>query len=72
MSDGSLNFPVRATPPDAPSVGRYKLWVSSLDGLPKITHSNGTTIGFENVYGSNFEFSNDEYEDTNTTIKNSY
>lgn len=53
MSDGTLNFPLRNSPPSAPSTGRVKLWVDSL-GNPKSTDSTNTTKGFESVYGSEF------------------
>lgn len=67
MSDGTLNFPERSSTPSTPSTGRYKIWVSDVDGKPKITDDTGSTTGFENVYGQNFQYSSDQFEDTNTT-----
>ncbi len=67
MSDGTLNFPTRATPPDAPNAGRYKIWVDSTDGKPKITDENGVTTTFEAVYGQNFGAALNEADETNNT-----
>jgi hypothetical protein len=72
MSDGTLNFPTRATPPASPDVGRWKIWVDS-NGKPKITDSSGTTIGFEPLYGSSFnEIEKDVIETNNTTTFQNY
>lgn len=60
MSDGTINLPVRTTPPDSPNTGRYKIWVASSDGKPRITDENGVTKTFETIYGS--EYFSDEAE----------
>ena len=67
MSDGTVNLPVRSTPPDSPTAGRYKIWVSSVDGKPKITDENGVTLGFESLYGSDLNFDTNDLDTTNNT-----
>lgn len=66
MSDGTLNFPKRASDPSPPSVDRYKIWVDS-NGKPRITDENGDTIGFENIYGSDYSGDKKNTEETNNT-----
>lgn len=51
MSDGTINLPKRATPPDSPTVGRYKIWVDSGDDEVKYTNESGTTQTFKGDQG---------------------
>jgi len=51
MSEGVLNLPFRANPPQSPNVGRYKIWVDSNDGLVKFTDENGVTGTFQGSEG---------------------
>lgn len=72
MSDGTINFPERSTPPDSPSVNRYKIWIDS-SGKPRITDQNGVTLGFESIYGSSFSSGDREgLQSNNTTTFQSY
>jgi hypothetical protein len=67
MSDGTLNLPVRLTPPSPPSAGRQKIWIDGNDGKPKSTDENGVSKSFESVYGQNYFYAANEVEETNNT-----
>ncbi len=41
MSDGTINFPVRATPPATPAAGRLKFWADSTTKVPFYTDDAG-------------------------------
>lgn len=41
MSDGTINFPERATPPTTPAAGRMKFWVDETKKVPFYTDDNG-------------------------------
>ena len=51
MSDGTINLPKRATPPSAPTVGRYRIWVDSTDDEVKYIDDTGTVRTFKGDQG---------------------
>ncbi len=72
MSDGTINFPKRASDPDSPTVGRCKIWIDT-NGNPKLTDENGITVGFESLYGSSFNSNLQEgLQSNNTTTFQTY
>lgn len=73
LSDGTINLPLRATPPDPPTIGRVKIWASSTDGKPRITDENGVTSSFEPAYGSlYFSSYRDTFDSNNSTTPELY
>jgi len=66
MSDGTLNFPKRNSPPSPPSAGRTKLYVDQFD-KPKIIKDDGTIEGFESNFGANYFYNANETPATNNT-----
>jgi hypothetical protein len=66
MSDGTLNFPKRASAPSAPSSGRAKIYVDQFD-KPKIITDTGTIVGFESNFGANYFYNSNETPATNNT-----
>lgn len=67
MSDGSINFPRRASEPDTPAAGRTKIWVDDGDGKPKYTNDAGVTSPFGGLYGQNFQATLEDADATNNT-----
>lgn len=70
MSDGTLNFPKRATTPDLPTSGRSKIWVDGNDNEPYITDGDtGQTTPFKGAFGANLQLDErlDEQTTTSTT-----
>jgi hypothetical protein len=51
MSDGTINLPKRSTPPSAPTVGRFRIWVDSNDNEVKFIDDLGVIQTFKGDQG---------------------